>query len=205
MLACDMSHRPASRSRRMLQAGGYLEMATTLEDLSRELDISPSGLRKRIHALGLTVEKGSRGKWFISDDLLQVLRDADRMMKDGAGAATTRRVLGLEVSVSAEPPRLALAAPSDASGEKPCPTTELQQALGMLAAERQRSEVLQARVSELLARVAELTGACAMFQERTKHLATSLSNLQQKELLRLEAPASAARPWWQLWPGRSGG
>jgi hypothetical protein len=177
-------------------------MATTLEDLSRELDISPSGLRKRIHALGLTVEKGSRGKWFISDDLLQVLRDADRLMKDGAGAATTRRVLGLEMSVSTEAPRLQ--APESTATEKACAATELQQALAMLAAERQRSEVLQARVAELLARVAELTGACAMFQERTKHLSTSLTTLQQKELLRLEAPAIGARPWWQFWQGRSG-
>jgi hypothetical protein len=180
-------------------------MATTLEDLSRELDISPSGLRKRIHALGLTVEKGSRGKWFISDDLLQVLRDADRLMKDGAGAATTRRVLGLELKVSEEAPRL-MATPVLPSPveDRAALASELQQALAMLAAERQRSEVLQARVAELLARVAELTGACAMFQERTKHLQTSLQTLQQKELLRLEAPATVGRPWWQFWPGRGG-
>ena len=162
----------------------------------------PSGLRKRIHALGLTVEKGSRGKWFISDDLLQVLRDADRLMKDGAGAATTRRVLGLEIKVSEEQPRLA-ALPTPAE-DRSALASELQQALAMLAAERQRSEVLQARVAELLARVAELTGACAMFQERTKHLQTSLQTLQQKELLRLEAPAAVGRPWWQFWPGRPG-
>jgi hypothetical protein len=53
--------------------------------------------------------------------------------------------------------------------------------------------------------VAELTGACAMFQERTKHLQTSLQTLQQKELLRLEAPATVGSPWWQqFWPRRAG-
>jgi len=99
----------------------------------------------------------------------------------------------------------ALAAPArSAAADDTVPASELQQALAMLAAERQRSEVLQARVAELLARVAELTGACAMFQERTKHLSTSLQTLQQKELLRLEAPAAAGRPWWQFWPGRAG-
>jgi hypothetical protein len=76
--------------------------------------------------------------------------------------------------------------------------TELAQALAMLAAERQRSEVLQARVSELLARVAELTGACAMFQERTKHMATTLQTLQQEKLLRLEAPRLPGRAWWRV-------
>lgn len=176
-------------------------MPTTLEDLSRELEISPSGLRKRIHALGLTVEKGSRGKWFISDDLLQVLRDADRLMKDGAGAATTRRVLGLEtIDAAVEKPQLLPGAVTFESERQP--PAELAQALAMLAAERQRSEVLQARVSELLARVAELTGACAMYQERTKHLSTTLQQLQQKELLRLEAPKERG-PWWSGLFGRA--
>ena len=41
-------------------------MSITLEDLSSELQISPSGLRKRIHALGLPVEKGQ-----LPDELTQ--------------------------------------------------------------------------------------------------------------------------------------
>ena len=175
-------------------------MPTTLEDLSVEMQISPSGLRKRIHALGLVVDKGSRGKWFISDGLLQVLRDADRLMKDGAGAATTRRVLGLESTAvtMAGTPRITLAPPDrrvEQASEHP---PELQQALAMLAAERQRSEALQSRVGELLARVAELTGACAMFQERTKHLAATLQTLQQEKVFMLQAPRPA-RPWWRTW------
>jgi hypothetical protein len=177
------------------------DMPTTLEDLSQEMQISPSGLRKRIHALGLNVDKGSRGKWFISDDLLQVLRDADRLMKDGAGAATTRRVLGLQTAaVAVQTPRTSLATPESAAAYTA--SSELAQALSMLAAERQRSEALQARVAELLGRVAELTGACAMFQERTKHLATTLQTLHQEKVLELQAPRPSS-PWWRAWPRKS--
>ncbi len=69
-------------------------MATSLDELSRELNLSESGLRKRIKSLGINVEKGARGKWLLTDELAAALKQADHAMKNGAGEATIRRIIG---------------------------------------------------------------------------------------------------------------
>ncbi len=187
-------------------------MTVTLDELSAQLNISPSGLRKRIHALGLEVEKGSRGKWLIPDELRGVLEEADRLMKGGAGAATTRRVLGITMDSPITDP-----APGEDSGEgaipdeggtvhqTPSPVSdrsstgeELRQALALLAEERVRSETLQVQLVDALGELADTKGKVGMFQERSLNLAETVKQLENKVLM-LEAPKDESAPprsWW---------
>lgn len=69
-------------------------MSMGLDELSKELNISESGLRKRIRTLGVPVEKGVRGKWLLSEELVAALKQADLAMKGGAGETTIRRIIG---------------------------------------------------------------------------------------------------------------
>lgn len=69
-------------------------MARSLDELSRELNISESGLRKRIKNRRMGVEKGARGRWLLSEEVITALKKADHAMKNGAGEVTTRRIVG---------------------------------------------------------------------------------------------------------------
>lgn len=69
-------------------------MSIGLEEPSKELNISESGLRKRTRTLGIPVEKGAKGKWILSYELA---------MKDGAGDATIRRIIGFAPDLSRTP------------------------------------------------------------------------------------------------------
>lgn len=187
-------------------------MTVTLDELSAQLNLSPSGLRKRIHALGLEVEKGSRGKWLIPDELRAVLEEADRLMKDGAGAATTRRVLGITmdspITDRASGEDSGEGAFPDVGGtvhQAPSPVSErsstgeeLRQALELLAEERARFEALQAQLVDALGELADTKGKVGMFQERSLNLAETVKQLENKMLM-LEAPKEPPRPWWKLW------
>lgn len=74
---------------------GGSAMAKSFDELSRGPSMSESGLRKRAKSRRIGVEKGARGKWLLSEELITALKKADPAMKNGAGEVTTKRVVGL--------------------------------------------------------------------------------------------------------------
>lgn len=187
----------------------------SLDSLAQELNLSPSGLRKRIAALGLEPERGSRGRVVLTPELEATLREADRLMGDGAGAATVRRLLCLSGSSrETDTPTDAEAMPGSVTlAPVSCDAQEIRDTVARAIADQtdlaERYARAAHRVGELEATVraveadrdrlaeqaaqtqADLAQARAQAREQAQTIATLADALHQSR-----------RPWWKVW-GRS--
>lgn len=187
-----------------------------LDALAAELGLSPSGLRKRINTLGLRPERGSRGRVVMTPDLAATLREADRLMGEGAGSTTVRRRLGIS-SAGHDPdmgdrgdgrPGTVTLAPVSSDGH------DLREAVAQAIAEQtalaERYAVAAHRVGELEATTRAVEAerdrlARELEQTRANHAAElaqaqALATDQARAVAALAAELAAARrPWWRLW------
>lgn len=140
-----------------------------------------------VHSLGLEVERGSRGKWVIPEHLAATLRDADRLMKGGAGTATIRRVLGVTITPQAPD----AAAAEDAHGA-PCADREdipvPERAAGLERGEAPLPARSDAVDAELLDRATSLPGV----HEMAGLVAASVADVVKGETELAEKYARAA-------------
>lgn len=178
----------------------------SVESLAADLGLSPSGLRRRIHALGLQPDRGSRGRVVITPDLEATLREADRLMGEGAGAATVRRRLGLSCDAPVTPathdssPRPGAVTLAPLS----CDAQEIRDAVTQAIADQTDLAERYARAAH---RVGELEATVRAVEAERDRLALAAdraeAELAQARALQAEqAQAIAAltrRPWWKVW------
>lgn len=191
-----------------------------LEDLSRELAITPSGLRKRIHALGLGVTRGSRGKWIIPDALATTLRDADDLMKGGAGAATVRRVLG--ITLAPIPDRAVTGEGADAArteagaseesaerdhavtGESPIPdrvphVMDMDVIVQAVTAAIANQNDMAERYGKVAFELGESKATIRALELERDRLSDELAREREAHATIRAVLAAPKRPWWRFW------
>jgi AraC-like DNA-binding protein len=187
-------------------------MPMSLDLLAQELNLSPSGLRKRITALGLEPERGSRGRVVLTPELEATLREADRLMGDGAGAATVRRVLRLSgASQGTDAPADTAAMPGAVTlAPLSCDAQEIRDTVARAIADQTDLAERYARAAH---RVGELEATVRAVEADRDRLAeqaiqTQADLAQAREQAREQAQTIATltdalgatlRPWWKLW------
>lgn len=169
----------------------------TLEDLSRRLGNIPiSTLKHRIHQLGIpAAARGSRNKLLFEPALIDLLEAADRLIRDGHGIHSVRRVLKLndapataatpgpdDEGAAFEPPSddalggltsavpVASAATADGAALERL-SRSLESVLEQLAGKDRQLESLQNELRRALE-------AAATFQQKTFYLQGELQRLQ---------------------------
>lgn len=184
----------------------------SVESLAADLGLSPSGLRRRIHALGLQPDRGSRGRVVITPELEATLREADRLMGEGAGAATVRRRLGLSCDAPVTPSTHGTSATPGAVTLAPlsCDAQEIRDAVTRAIADQTDLAERYARAAH---RVGELEATVRGVEAERDRLALAASHaeaeLAQARALQAEQAqaiaslaaelAQARRPWWKVW------
>lgn len=187
----------------------------TLEDLSRRLGNIPiSTLKHRIHQLGVpAAARGSRNKLLFDPAMIGVLEAADRLIREGNGIHSVRRVLGLndapaaaaaEASADDQPGVLSAVVPAEADdgGALDRLSRSLEHMLDQLTGKDRELAQLQQELRHALE-------AAATFQQKTFYLQAELQRLQGelREARRTEVPdvppglnlRIGPLPWKRLW------
>lgn len=184
----------------------------SIDALAAELGLSPSGLRRRIHALGLETERGSRGRMVLTSELEAALREADRLMGEGAGSATVRRVLGLASDVQETPTAHASASMPGAVTLAPLASDarEIRDVVAEAIADQTELAERYARAAHRVGDLEATTRAVEAERDKlTQDLEQARAELAQARALQLEQAqalttltaelAQARRPWWRPW------
>lgn len=194
----------------------------TLDDLSRRLGNIPiSTLKHRIQQLGIpAAARGSRNKLLFDPAMIEVLEQADRLIREGRGIPSVRRVLKLqdplapaEAEADDAPPTVD--APADlATAVVPQAAPADGAALDRLSRALEHAlEQIAAKDHHLLQLQAELRHAqeaAATFQQKTFYLQGELQRMKEelREARRAPEPAVVApglnlglgpTAWKRLW------
>lgn len=198
-----------------------LEDLYTLDELSRRLGNIPiSTLKHRIQQLGIpAAARGSRNKLLFDPAMVEVLEQADRLIRDGQGIPSVRRVLKLQDAPAPEAADAGEDAPDDApeaamTAVVPQASAPDGDALDRLSRALEHAlEQIAAKDHHLLQLQAELRHAqeaAATFQQKTFYLQGELQRMKEdlREARRAPDPAAVApglnlglgpTAWKRLW------
>lgn len=177
----------------------------TIDELASDLGLTPSGLRRRVRALGLEPVRGSRGRVVLTPELEAALREADRLMGEGAGAATVRRRLGLTRDAHETPDAHTSHAVPGAVTLAPltCDAQELHATVTRAIADHTELAERYARAAH---RVGELEATVRAVEADRARIEAALAQAQAAAAEHTRAIAALAdelararRPWWRVW------
>jgi DNA-binding Lrp family transcriptional regulator len=170
----------------------------SVDNLAAEMGISPSGLRRRIHALGLSPERGSRGRVVMTPELEATLREADRLMGDGAGTATVRRVLGISDTAPANDASAAYATDTEAVAHLGVSHDALEIREAVMQAIAQQTDLAE-RYARAAHRVGELEATVRAVEVDRDRIKAALDQAQARLDALSGSASSSRRPWWAWW------
>jgi len=162
------------------------------------MGISPSGLRRRIHALGLSPERGSRGRVVMTPELEATLREADRLMGEGAGTATVRRVLGISGDAPVNDSSVPCATDTEAVAHLGVSHDALEIREAVMQAIAQQTDLAE-RYARAAHRVGELEATVRAVEVDRDRIKAALDQAQARLDVLNGDVLSSRRPWWRIW------